>query len=73
MKCERCDGNGKIPRPELLRETRRKLGITLRQMSQKLKVSQGYLSDVECGRRDPTPKIVKGYRLWYGKVRATTY
>lgn len=66
MVCWRCQGTGEILDPLVLGQTLRKLrmeaGVTLRRMAEVLDISDGYLSDLENGKRG-----------WIGTVTAERY
>lgn len=66
MICWRCKGTGEIQDPLVLGQALRKLredaDITLRRMADVLRVSAGYLSDLENGKRG-----------WLGEVSADRY
>lgn len=63
LPCPYCDGRGKFPKAELLRERRKTLGLTLRQMSERTGMSITYLSDIEHGKRNAKASITKEYGL----------
>lgn len=60
--CERCDGTGlqldAIATGKRIRQARRRLGIGLREASRALKLSPTHLSDIELGRRAPSPEAL---------------
>lgn len=61
--CDACDGQGHIikVKPDSLREVREKAGVSLRAMAKLLGFTPPYISDIERGRRNCTPKILKAY------------
>ncbi len=61
--CEFCEGKGKVPRGEYLRQLRRAKGLHLRDVAKKMGKTMQYLSDIERGRRRATPEIARGYGL----------
>jgi DNA-binding XRE family transcriptional regulator len=64
QKCPNCRGKGRIrvAIPEVLRDIRKKSGLTLEQVGKKIGFSKMYLSDIETGRRRATPEIVGAYQ-----------
>ena len=69
-KCSHCNGTGKVTDHEKLgaqlQRLRLKAGLTLREVSASLKISIGYLSDLEHGRRPWTITKVEFYRRAIG-------
>lgn len=66
MNCPRCHGTGQVTDPFILGQTLRKLrvdaGVTLRRMAEVMGIADGYLSDLENGKRG-----------WLGTVTADRY
>lgn len=54
--CPRCDGRGWNPvvDGESLRTEREAIGLSLREVARRCKISASYLSDIELGRRQPS-------------------
>jgi predicted transcriptional regulator len=65
VKCEHCNGTGKIPDSKKigwqLREARKFARIGLREMAAEIGVSYGHLHDLEHGRRNWTPRLLTDY------------
>jgi len=66
MRCWRCGGTGELQDPlvlgQSLRQMRIEAGITLVRMAEVMKISQGFLCDLENGKR-----------AWRGEVTAESY
>lgn len=65
MACPRCDGTGLVygmgRAGSILRAARRERGILLKDMAGRLRVSIGYLHDLEFGRRDLSASMAERY------------
>lgn len=61
--CPRCNGRGKVPRVHGadLRAAREKAGLAIRELARQSRFSASFLSDVELGRRNPSPAVVAVY------------
>ncbi len=59
--CHLCGSPRAVVNPAWLRAKRERAGVSLREMAKRLKISPPYLSDVELGRRNVLPYIVKAY------------
>lgn len=61
--CDKCNGSGVIleVNPAKLREIRVKAGLSLRDLAERGDLTAPYLSDVERGRRNFTPRLEKLY------------
>lgn len=53
-KCERCNGTGELPVGDQFRKLRKKHGMTLQQVADKMGVTIVYVSDFERGQRSMT-------------------
>lgn len=64
--CSHCDGTGKqvdhAAIGKVMRELRRKKGISLTEFSHLMNFSIPYLSDLELGKRNWTPQRIDRYR-----------
>lgn len=58
--CDKCQGLGKIIRPEIagqeLRDRRKRAGFSLRNLADQMSISAPFLSDCELGRRNMSEK-----------------
>lgn len=59
--CPTCGTPRSILNPAWLRDTRKRAGLTLREMARRLKFSAPYISDIEHGRRRCLPKVRAAY------------
>lgn len=61
--CLACDGEGTTRRPDglAMRAARKAAGRSLRSMAAEIGCSVAYLSDVELGRRNGNPEILRAY------------
>ena len=59
--CANCGQKRKIVRGEWLRWKRERLGIGLRSLARRLNYTPAYISDIELGKRNGTPKIWAAY------------
>ena len=63
--CERCGGTGQRPDDpkvgNLMRQRREKTGISMREVSRRLKFSAAYVCDLELGRRAWSQPLVTRY------------
>ena len=59
--CPRCGAPERVVNPQWLRAIRRESGVSLRDAAKRLGFTAAYLCDIEKGRRNALPHIVKGY------------
>jgi transcriptional regulator with XRE-family HTH domain len=59
--CPRCGSAQRVVNGAWLRERRTRAGLSLRDVGARLGYSAVYLSDIERGRRNALPRIVKVY------------
>lgn len=64
VSCPGCGQEVDLPTPEALRAARKSARLTLADVASVLGVSVSYLSQVERGRKGPTPKIVNHYKTF---------
>lgn len=62
--CPTCRGSGEVLKPNLkaMRAKREKLGLSVRKLAKRLKLSAPFLSDVELGRRPCPAHVLKSYQ-----------
>jgi hypothetical protein len=61
IQCPRCNGAGKIPDFQELRRVRIAKLITMTQIAAAARCSLSFVCDVETGRRNCPPKLIKIY------------
>lgn len=71
IKCARCNGSGATfaVDPQSLRASRKRAGISLREVARRLSFSAGYISDIEFGKRACPESIQRAYN-GFTKARA---
>ena len=61
MICPKCGGSGQLPDPLEMRKRRERKGISLQETAKKMKISHGYLSDLERGNRTWNDALRKAF------------
>lgn len=65
LKCPKCNGSGTLPDRHTIgcrfRKLRLKKGLTLAQMSKRVKVSEGQLCKLENGQKNWRPEHISAY------------
>lgn len=65
-KCARCNGEGVEPDETKMgvrfRKLREEAGLTIKQVSEKMRVSMGHLSSLENGKRHWRPDTIEGFQ-----------
>jgi transcriptional regulator with XRE-family HTH domain len=62
MTCPKCGGSGEIITGDEARQLRQKRGLTLSQVSTKMKISLPYLADLEHGRRQWNTELLTTFK-----------
>lgn len=64
--CERCGGSGELEnaayRGQEMRQLREAAGMSLRRVAELMEFSAAYVSDLELGRREWSPKLIQAYK-----------
>ncbi len=64
--CEKCGGSGKLIDQRALgsemRDLREESGVSLREISRRLRLSAAYISDLERGRRDWADELIAKFK-----------